>query len=114
MKTREGAASNGDETEGENLAGKDGTCAVYEASKCRHQHGRPNGQDSHGQSKDGAEFHECAEGAAGREQRPDGRYGGNKAIDHEHPGKADGAIGEMRSEARRFGDVTSTEHRSHD
>ncbi len=113
MKARKRAAGNGDETEGEDLAGKNGTGAIHEARKRRHEHGGPNRQDSHGESKDGAKLHECTEGAARSEQQPDGRDGGDEAIDYQHPGKPDGAVREMRGEARRLRDVASTEHRRH-
>src|SRR5207237_9714734 len=58
MKSADGAASNGDVAERENLSGKDWPGSIDEASEGRHQYLRAHQQDTSGKGKDDARLDE--------------------------------------------------------
>ena len=87
MKTADGAARDGDETEREKFPGKHGAVAVHEARQRRHLQGRAHEDHADGQRGDRTQLDERAQVIARRQQQPDRQRGGGIAIDNNRDGQ---------------------------
>ncbi len=87
MKSRNRAASDGDEDEGKHFAGEDGTGAVDEAREGRELQRGMHQQDADGQHRHDAQFDERAQIIARGEEQPHRQHAGKESVDDHRDGQ---------------------------
>ncbi len=101
MEAGDGAAGDGHEQEGKQLAFDDGAAAVNELRERRELNVGMNDEDADDQQNDGAQLHVGGKIVARFEQEPDRQHRGDEAVGHHQERDLVAVEGQHMSEGRR-------------